>query len=196
MSFATPPYREPGPNQGGYGLSFDTPPYRGPGQKQGGYGLTFDTPPYRVPGPKQRGYCDAVVFPGRKSAFRARALSQNGYGFTLGILIHDFWAGRKPSIFGVWVAPGAPKNIQTYGGRKPRKVTYEKITVVSCKAHSCRSSSPASAHLVPAYKLQANKPVRRDVKQVTAVMPLSWGPGPNQGGYGLSFDTPPYRGPA
>ena len=28
---------------------------------------------------------------------------------SLGFLIHDFWAGRKSSIFGVWAAPGAPK---------------------------------------------------------------------------------------
>ncbi len=31
---------------------------------------------------------------------------------TLGFLIHDVWAGREPSIFEVWAAPGAPKTIQ------------------------------------------------------------------------------------
>ncbi len=35
---------------------------------------------------------------------------------TLGFLTHDFGAGRKSPIFGVWAAPAAPKNIPKGGG--------------------------------------------------------------------------------
>ena len=73
MTFDTPPYRGPGPKQGGCGLSFDTPPYRGPRPKQGGYGLSFDTPPYRGPGPNQGGYglsFDTPHFGGRAQSRR------------------------------------------------------------------------------------------------------------------------------
>ncbi len=38
---------------------------------------------------------------------------------TLGFLIHDFWAGRKSSIFGVWAAPAAPKTMPKCGGLRP-----------------------------------------------------------------------------
>ncbi len=38
---------------------------------------------------------------------------------TPGFLIHEFWAGRKSSISGVWGAPGASKPIQNYAGRSP-----------------------------------------------------------------------------
>jgi hypothetical protein len=74
LTFDTPPYRGPGPKQGGYGFSFHTRPNRGPGPSQGGCGLIFDMPPlggraqsrriwfelryapYRGPGPQQGGY--------------------------------------------------------------------------------------------------------------------------------------------
>ncbi len=38
---------------------------------------------------------------------------------TPGFLIHEFWAGRKSSISGVWEAPGALETIQKYGGLRP-----------------------------------------------------------------------------
>ncbi len=38
---------------------------------------------------------------------------------TLGFLIHGCWAGRKSSMFGVWVALAAPKTIPKGGGRRP-----------------------------------------------------------------------------
>ncbi len=38
---------------------------------------------------------------------------------TLGFLIHAFWAVRKSSIFGVWTAPAAHKNIPESGGLRP-----------------------------------------------------------------------------
>ncbi len=38
---------------------------------------------------------------------------------TPGFLIHEFWAGRKRPISGVWGAPGAPKTIPKCGGRSP-----------------------------------------------------------------------------
>ena len=38
---------------------------------------------------------------------------------TFGFLIHDFWAGRKSSIFGFWAAPGARETMQKCGGLRP-----------------------------------------------------------------------------
>ena len=36
-------------------------------------------------------------------------------GSTVGFLIHDFWAGRESTFFGVWAAPGARDTIPKCG---------------------------------------------------------------------------------
>jgi hypothetical protein len=52
----------------------------------------------------------------RRSGGKATAGAK---GPTLGFVIHDFWAGRKSPILGVWAAPLAPETIHKYGGRSP-----------------------------------------------------------------------------
>ncbi len=41
------------------------------------------------------------------------------YTYTPGFLIHEFWAGRKSSISGVWRAPGAQNPFKQYAGQGP-----------------------------------------------------------------------------
>ncbi len=44
--------------------------------------------------------------------------------YTLGFLIHGFWAGRKSLIFGVWAVPAAPKAIPEDRGLRPHLLAW------------------------------------------------------------------------
>jgi hypothetical protein len=45
--------------------------------------------------------------------------SLTAYQITLGFFIHDFRAGRKSSVFGVWAAPRARDTMPKCGGLRP-----------------------------------------------------------------------------
>ncbi len=55
----------------------------------------------------------------RRQSLLARGPSERQFWFKLGFLMHGFWAGRKSSILGVWLAPAAPKTIPEGGGLRP-----------------------------------------------------------------------------